>query len=262
MHTQARKRFGQNFLQDQHIIADIIASFAPKESDTCVEIGPGLGALTLPLLKKINHLQAIELDRDLIPILLEKSKSSGELIIHQGDVLQFDFHTLVKPSQKLRIIGNLPYNISTPLIFHLLNQADIIQDMVFMLQQEVVDRMSAARNGRDYGRLSVMVQYYCQVESLFVIPPEAFSPAPKVFSKLVHLTPHITKPIRAQNETLFADIVREAFSQRRKTIRNSLKNLVRDEIFESLEISPLKRAENLSVEDYVRLSNALFSSAH
>jgi 16S rRNA (adenine1518-N6/adenine1519-N6)-dimethyltransferase len=255
--TQARKRFGQNFLQDGQVIADIIASFAPNDQDNCVEIGPGLGALTIPLLKKVKHLQAVEIDRDLIPILLQSSKPIGELIIHQGDVLNFDFHPLVKNNKKLRIIGNLPYNISTPLIFHLLTQLDIIQDMVFMLQQEVVDRMAAQPNNKQYGRLSVMVQYHCQVESLFVIPPSAFTPQPKVYSKLVHLTPHLEKPFIVKDEKLFADIVREAFGQRRKTIRNSLKHLVSDEIFEELNISPTLRAENLSVADYVNLSNQL-----
>jgi 16S rRNA (adenine1518-N6/adenine1519-N6)-dimethyltransferase len=259
---QARKRFGQNFLQDGQVIADIIASFAPQPEDQCVEIGPGLGALTIPLLKKIKRLQAVELDRDIIPILLQNSNNIGELEIHQGDVLNFDFHTLVKNNKKLRMIGNLPYNISTPLIFHLLNQLDIIQDMFFMLQQEVVDRMAAAPNNKQYGRLSVMVQYHCQVEGLFVIPPEAFLPQPKVFSKLVHLVPHLQKPIVAQDEKLFADIVREAFGQRRKTIRNSLKNIISDAVFEQLGLSPSLRAENLSVTDYVQLTNCLFSSSN
>ncbi len=255
--TQARKRFGQNFLHDGQVIADIIASFAPRENDECIEIGPGLGALTIPLLKKIKYLQAVEIDRDLIPLLLQSSKNIGHLIIHQGDVLSFDFHPLVKNNKKLRIIGNLPYNISTPLIFHLLTQLDIIEDMVFMLQQEVVDRMAAPPNNKQYGRLSVMVQYHCQVESLFVIPPSAFTPQPKVYSKLVHLIPHLQKPFIAKDEKLFADIVREAFGQRRKTIRNSLKDLVSDDIFKQLNISPLSRAENLSVADYVNLSNQL-----
>ncbi|MFA6058573.1 MAG: 16S rRNA (adenine(1518)-N(6)/adenine(1519)-N(6))-dimethyltransferase RsmA [Taibaiella sp.] len=254
--TIARKRFGQNFLQDGQVISQIIACFAPKPGDHCVEIGPGLGALTLPLLKKIKHLEAVELDRDIIPVLLENSKNIGELIIHQGDVLQFDFQTLIKNNKKLRIIGNLPYNISTPLIFHLLNQLNIIEDMIFMLQQEVVDRMAAAPNNKDYGRLSVMVQYHCQVEGLFSIPPEAFHPAPKVQSKLVHLIPYDKKPFIACNEKLFADIVREAFGQRRKTIRNSLKNLITDETFEQLGLSPTDRAENLSVGDYVQLANS------
>lgn len=254
---QARKRFGQNFLQDDGVIANIIGCFAPKPSEHCVEIGPGLGALTTPLLKKIKHLDAVELDRDIIPVLLEKSAAIGKLNIHQADVLKFDFHTLVKNNEKLRVIGNLPYNISTPLIFHLLEQLDIIQDMVFMLQQEVVDRMAAAQNSKDYGRLSVMIQYHCEVESLFTIPPQAFHPQPKVYSKLVHLTPYIKKPFIAHDEHLFAEIVREAFNQRRKTIRNSLKNLITYEKFEQLNLSPTLRAENLSVSDYVTLANSL-----
>ncbi len=257
---QARKRFGQNFLQDGQVIADIIACLAPKPNDRCVEIGPGLGALTFPLLKKVNVLETVELDRDLIPLLLEKSKSVGQLHVYQGDVLTFDFHTLAHPPQKLRILGNLPYNISTPLIFHLLAQLDIIEDMHFMLQQEVVDRMAAPPNSKTYGRLSVMVQYHCQVESLFVIPPGAFLPAPKVYSKLVRLTPHVTKPDVVNNETVFAEIVRLAFNQRRKTIRNSLKDKISDAIFEKLSLSPLLRAENLTVRDYVNLANAWIES--
>lgn len=255
--TVARKRFGQNFLQDDSVIANIIACFAPQASEHCVEIGPGLGALTIPLLKKIKHLDAVELDRDIIPVLLGKAAAVGELNIHQADVLKFDFHTLIKNNEKLRVIGNLPYNISTPLIFHLLAQLDIIQDMVFMLQQEVVDRMAATPNTKDYGRLTVMVQYHCQVESLFVIPPQAFNPAPKVYSKLVHLTPYQHKPFVASDVTLFSEIVREAFNQRRKTIRNSLKNLVNDQVFAQLNISPSARAENLSVADYVKLANTV-----
>lgn len=256
---QARKRFGQNFLQDGQVIADILHFFAAQPNDACVEIGPGHGAITFPLLKKIHHLQAIEIDRDLIPLLQQKSRGLGDLVIHQGDVLTFDFHTLQKNKQKLRVLGNLPYNISTPLIFHLFTQLDAIQDMHFMLQQEVVDRMAAKPNSKTYGRLSVMVQYYCEVADLFTIPPEAFDPAPKVYSKFVRLTPHAEKKLIAQDETLFADIVREAFNHRRKTIRNSLKEKVSDAVFEKLNISPTLRAENLSVTDYVNLSNAMLA---
>lgn len=259
MHT-ARKRFGQHFLKDNQVINEIITYFSPKTDDECVEIGPGLGALTIPLLKKIHHLQAIELDRDVIPLLLEASKNIGDLVIHQGDVLQFDFHRIYKNNKKLRVIGNLPYNISTTLIFHLLEQLEVIEDMHFMLQQEVVDRMAAIPNNKTYGRLSVMIQYYCQVEDLFVIPPEAFDPPPKVYSKYVRLIPHTHKPYIAKDETLFADIVREAFNQRRKTIRNSLKKWVNDDRFAQLDISPTQRAENLSVADYVRLANSLVAS--
>lgn len=253
----ARKRFGQNFLQDGQVIAHIISAFAPKPDDQCVEIGPGLGALTFPLLKKIHHLEAIEIDRDLIAILMQKSAEFGDLKIHQGDVLKFDFHTLQKDQKKLRVIGNLPYNISTPLIFHLCTQLDAIEDMHFMLQQEVVDRMGATPNSKTYGRLSVMMQYYCKVEDLFTIPPQAFHPAPKVYSKFARLIPHTEKPATAKDETLFAEIVREAFNQRRKTIRNSLKHLIPDTVFAELSLSPDLRAENLSVADYVNLANQL-----
>ncbi|HLF66783.1 MAG TPA: 16S rRNA (adenine(1518)-N(6)/adenine(1519)-N(6))-dimethyltransferase RsmA, partial [Gammaproteobacteria bacterium] len=184
-------------------------------------------------------------------------KALGSLHVHQGDVLTFDFHQLAQAPQKLRILGNLPYNISTPLIFHLLNQLDVIQDMHFMLQQEVVDRMAATPNSKTYGRLSVMVQYHCKVESLFVIPPQAFTPAPKVYSKLVRLIPHTSLPYQVNNAEVFAEIVRLAFNQRRKTIRNSLKEKVSDALFEQLGLSPTLRAENLSVQDYVNLANAL-----
>jgi 16S rRNA (adenine1518-N6/adenine1519-N6)-dimethyltransferase len=180
---QPRKRFGQNFLTDQNIVGKIVAAIAPLPGENLVEIGPGLGALTRPLLEKAKRMQAVELDRDLIPPLMENCQAAGELIIHEADALEFDFSTLGKPENPLRLVGNLPYNISTPLLFHLIEHVSIIRDMHFMLQKEVVDRMAADPDTPDFGRLSVMLQYHCKVEPLFTVPPGAFNPRPKVDSR-------------------------------------------------------------------------------
>jgi 16S rRNA (adenine1518-N6/adenine1519-N6)-dimethyltransferase len=245
-----RKRFGQNFLQDNHVIDRIVSAIHPLPDETVVEIGPGLGALTFPLLQAAGQLQVVELDRDLIPALRDKGKALGELIIHQGDALKFDFHGC---GEGIRLVGNLPYNISTPILFHLFTQLDCITDMTFMLQKEVVDRMVATPGSKQYGRLSVMVQYYCAVASLFDVPPEAFYPAPKVNSSIVRLVPYKVLPYPAQDKALLDEIVREAFSQRRKTLRNSLRAYFNDEQFAAAGVNPDLRAENLSVQDYVRL---------
>lgn len=252
-----RKRFGQNFLNDPGVINRIIAAIHPQPKDTLIEIGPGLGALTQPLLKACGALTVVELDRDIIPKLQDICKNLGTLTIHQADVLDFDFHQAIPDKQKARIVGNLPYNISTPLIFHLFEQLDCIQDMHFMLQKEVVDRMTATPDTKQYGRLTVMVQYACAAYSMFDVPPSAFTPPPKVQSAIVRLVPHPTLPFKAKNETLFADIVREAFNHRRKTVHNSLKNMLCEGALEAVGISPAARPENLSVEDYVKLSNWL-----
>jgi 16S rRNA (adenine1518-N6/adenine1519-N6)-dimethyltransferase len=250
-----RKRFGQNFLRDQRIIDRIIAAIHPKIGEGYLEIGPGLGALTQPLLKIVGQIQVVELDRDVIPLLMESCNALGQLTVHQADALKFDFHSCVGAGQKLHVIGNLPYNISTPILFHLFDQLDCISDMHFMLQKEVVDRMVAPPGSKQYGRLSVMVQYYCQVSSLFDVPPEAFYPAPKVNSSIVRLVPYATLPFPANNKQFFDEIVREAFNQRRKTLRNGLKNYFNDEQFELAGINPDLRAEMLSVEEFVRLAN-------
>lgn len=252
-HT-ARKRFGQNFLQDHTVIERIVSQVHPMPGDNCVEIGPGLGALTMPLIKACGSLQVVELDRDIIPKLRGTLAGMGELIVFEQDILNFDFNRAVKPGQKIRLVGNLPYNISTPLLFHVFEQIDLIQDMHFMLQKEVVDRMAAGPGSRVYGRLSVMVQYYCQTQSLFDVPPEAFYPAPKVTSSIVRLRPHATRE-KALDEVLFAAIVREAFSQRRKTISNSLKAYCTAEDFAACGIDPRSRAENLSLSDYIKIAN-------
>jgi 16S rRNA (adenine1518-N6/adenine1519-N6)-dimethyltransferase len=257
MPHRPRKRFGQHFLHDPGILQRLVHSIAPQAGEHLVEIGPGQGALTCLLLPVVGEMDAVELDRDLISILSANCADLGKLHIHSADALKFDFSPLASDGRLLRIVGNLPYNISTPLIFHLLEQAAVIQDMTFMLQQEVVKRMAAQPGGGVYGRLSIMVQYRCQVEDLFNVPPEAFRPPPKVHSSVVRLTPYKTLPNPARNENLLLQIVSQAFSQRRKTIRNSLKKWFTADELQALNIDPGLRPENLEVADYVRLSNSL-----
>jgi len=252
-----RKRFGQNFLHDPQVIQRIIQVVGPRPGEHLVEIGPGLGAITEPLLKASGALDIIELDRDLVPKLIEKFSSLGELNAHQGDALKFDFNALKQDERPLRVVGNLPYNISTPLIFHLLANAALIKDMHFMLQKEVVDRLAANPGNSDYGRLSVMVQYRCAVAPLFNVGPGAFKPPPKVHSAIVRLTPHTTLPFPADNELLFAKLVSSAFGQRRKTLRNNLKGLLESDEIEAVGIDPAIRAERLTLEMFVTLANRL-----
>lgn len=255
-----RKRFGQHFLSDQTIIQRIVLALLIEDDDHLIEIGPGQGALTMPVLKRVKRLEVIELDRDLIPVLQKRAQGLGQLEIHAADVLDFDFRALKKDSRPLKVFGNLPYNISTPLLFHLLSFANIIADMIFMLQKEVAHRLAAPVGSNDYGRLSVMMQYHCHVELLFDVPPEAFFPPPRVQSSIVRLVPHLDYPHRAQDEMCFAEIVRQAFGQRRKTIRNSLKALINDDVWAQLPFSSELRAENLSVSDFVMISNVLTAS--
>jgi len=254
----AKKRFGQNFLTDQGVIGSIINAINPKPNQTLVEIGPGLGALTKPLLSKISLLNVVEIDRDIVSWMqTEFSKpayANCEIIIHNVDALKFDFASL---GNKLRVTGNLPYNISTPILFHLLDNISSIVDMHFMLQKEVVERMVAQPSSPAYGRLSVMLQYYLQMEYLFTVPPEAFNPAPKVESAFVRCTPHATLPFTAKDRVLFAKVVLQAFSQRRKTLRNTLKGLLEDHDFKILELDSQLRAENLSVAQFVAIANHL-----
>jgi len=256
MHV-ARKRFGQHFLHDKLIIQKIVDAIAPTPDQHLVEIGPGQGALTLPVLKKTGYLDVIELDRDLIPQLKNRCAGKGTLVIHQADALEFDYATLIKDQKPLRLIGNLPYNISTPLIFHLLLFAPNITDMHFMLQKEVVDRMSARAGADAYGRLSIMVQYHCRVNTLFNVPPGAFFPRPQVDSSIVRLIPHHDFPSRAIDYAHFANIVRTAFNHRRKTLRNCLKNLVTDEDWDLLDVDPHLRPEQLTTAEYVKMSNTI-----
>lgn len=253
-HHIARKRFGQNFLQDKSIISQLIASAQTQPYQHWVEIGPGLGALTAPLLRTGVRLDVIELDRDLVSLLHTAFHDHPQLTIHSADALHFDFTALATDAEKLRVIGNLPYNISTPLLFHLLSNAHCIQDMHFMLQKEVVNRMCAAPGSKQYGRLSVMVQYYCATEWLFDVPPESFDPIPKVMSAIIRLTPHLTPPVVINNIENLNRVVTEAFSQRRKTLRNCLKKLLDEDALIQLNIDPNARAETLSLADFAKLS--------
>ncbi|MCE9633436.1 MAG: 16S rRNA (adenine(1518)-N(6)/adenine(1519)-N(6))-dimethyltransferase RsmA [Methylophilales bacterium] len=247
-----KKRFGQNFLQDADIIRSCIAAIHPQSDDAMVEIGPGLGALTQPLLQTLNHLHVVELDRDIIS-WMQRHYPADKLTIHNSDALKFNFAEL----GKIRVVGNLPYNISTPLLFHLLQGAKNIIDMHFMLQKEVVERMVAVPSTAAYGRLSVMLQYRLHMEYLLTVPPESFDPAPKVESAFVRLVPHAILADVAGDEAIFAKVVTAAFGQRRKTLRNTLKGLLDDAGFKSLDIDPQLRAENLQVSQFIAIANHL-----
>jgi 16S rRNA (adenine1518-N6/adenine1519-N6)-dimethyltransferase len=249
----AKKKFGQNFLKDAAIIHGIIQSINPLPSDLLIEIGPGLGALTKPLLEKTNRLLAIELDRDIVG-WIENEYLKKNITVFNEDVLNFNFNQF---DQKIRIVGNLPYNISTPILFKCIDNILIIKDLHFMLQKEVVDRMIAIPSSPEYGRLSVMLQYYFVMEHLLDVPKESFEPEPKVESSFVRLIPYEQYPFIANNIEQFARIVKEAFSQRRKTIRNTLKSFITENDFEKIGINPQLRAENLSVSDFVKISNYL-----
>ncbi len=256
-----RKRFGQNFLHERGIIERIVHAIDPRPGDALVEIGPGEGALTFPLLQRLGKMTAIELDRDLIPRLNENSPAHGELRIVEADALTVDLAALVPAGTKLRLVGNLPYYISTPLLFHALEFAGSIRDMHFMLQKEVVDRMAAPHGSKVYGRLSVMLQAYCRVESLFRVPAGAFRPPPKVESAIVRLVPLPPGEVTIADHARFATVVRDAFGQRRKTLRNALSNLADAAAISACGIDPQLRAEQLPVADFVRLANGLESRA-
>jgi 16S rRNA (adenine1518-N6/adenine1519-N6)-dimethyltransferase len=291
---KARKRFGQNFLQDRAIIERIIDAISPDKQQHLVEIGPGKGALTDYIVQSGCRVDVIELDRDLVPYLEEKYSSAETFKIHSADALQFNICTLIEPaaplinspavsstisptansainsteSNKIRLVGNLPYNISTPLIFHLLEQIECISDMHFMLQKEVVERLTAQPGTKQYGRLSILVQYLCQTESLFFVPPGAFNTAPKVDSAIIRLIPYASsyaspytnnRPDPGFGETATTDLVyiaKNAFAQRRKTLRNNLRGILSEEQIKQCSIEPSRRAETLSIEEFVRLSNA------
>ena len=253
-----RKRFGQNFLQDQGIINDIISCIGPQRGDAMVEIGPGLAALTQPLLDRLDVLHAVEIDRDIVAHL-SKRIPAERLRIHNVDALKFDFGQLageIAGGGKLRIVGNLPYNISTPLLFHLAGFAPQVADCHFMLQNEVVLRMVAEPGCADYGRLSVMLQYHFHMEKLMDVPPEAFDPPPKVDSAIVRMIPRPFE-IAATDLAALEKLVAQAFAQRRKTLRNNLKGIVDDAVLAELGIDPTARPENVSVIDYVRLANKI-----
>lgn len=253
---KARKRFGQNFLHDHNIIDRIVGSIRPTTEHHLVEIGPGRGAITEPLLEATNgQLDVIELDRDLIPILKAQFFRYEGLHIHEADALQFDFRQLATDERPLRLVGNLPYNISTPLMFHLLTYADLIKDMHFMLQKEVVQRLCAAPGDNAYGRLGIMMQYHCEARYLFTVPPGAFNPPPKVESAIVRLTPRKTPKYVAKDFPTFERVVKASFAQRRKTLKNNLKGLFDDEGFEALNIKPSARAETIAIETFVEIAN-------
>lgn len=249
-----RKRFGQHFLTDQAIIARIVQSILPQSGDHLVEIGPGLGALTAALLAHCQQLDAIEIDRDLAEKLRQQYQHLTHFVLHEIDVLQFDFQKIA--SKKIKLLGNLPYNISTPLLIYLLDFLGQIETMTFMLQKEVAERIVANPDNKNYGRLSVILQYFCQVEILFSVPSSAFHPAPKVESAIIQLTPRETK-IALQDQSLFFAVVKAAFATRRKMIRNTLKDYLSLKDFAALNLDPQLRAENLAVVDFVRICNYL-----
>jgi 16S rRNA (adenine1518-N6/adenine1519-N6)-dimethyltransferase len=257
---RARKRFGQNFLHDANIIQRIVNTINPAIGQHIVEIGPGQAALTTPLVKSGARVDAIELDRDLAAWLSSHFAADSNFRLHQSDILKFDLSTLSAEPRGLRIVGNLPYNISTPCIFHLLSYAPLIDDMLFMLQLEVVQRLAAVSGDPQYGRLGIMAQYHCQIDHLFDVPPGAFRPAPKVTSAIVRLRPLRERLHAANDEVLFQRVVRDAFSQRRKTLRNVLKPLMKETGATKLPVDLSLRPENLSLADYVGLSNAFYEA--
>ena len=250
----AKKNLGQNFLHDRGVIERIVLAIDPRPGDRIVEIGPGQGALTFPLLRAHGALTAIEFDRDLIAPLQHAAREFGELQIIPGDVLGVDF-TALAAGGTLRLVGNLPYNLSSPILFHALDHAAAIRDMHFMLQKEVVERMAAGPGSKVYGRLSVMLQAYCRVTPLFKVPPGAFRPAPKVDSAVVRLRPRPSGEVRIDDPSRFAAVVRAAFGQRRKTLRNALSGVVDATAIEAAGVRPDARAEQLSVADFASLAN-------
>ena len=261
MNHRPRKRFGQNFLHDPVVIGKIVSAVHPTSHDRLLEIGPGQGAITAPILAAAGELSVIELDRDLIRPLQARCAELGKLEVHNADALAFDYCQLVRDAP-LRVIGNLPYNISTPLLFHLLEQHHCIKDMHFMLQKEVVERMAAGPGSRQYGRLSIMLQYRCRVTHLFTIGPEAFDPPPKVESAFVRLEPFDRPPVQVADEALFEQLVKQAFSQRRKTLRNTLRDMLDAATITTLGIDPSARAETLAIQDFATLANYISSTRH
>ena len=250
-----KKSLGQNFLHDASYIGRIVQAIDPRPGDRVVEIGPGQGALTLPLLRRHGALTVIEFDRDLVGPLADMAAGVGELEIIHRDVLQVDF-TALAAGTPFKLAGNLPYNISSPILFHALEHAAVVRDMVFMLQKEVVDRMGAPPGSKVYGRLSVMLQAYCQVQPLFVVPPGAFRPAPKVDSAVVRLVPRDPASVAIADRRRFEHVVRAAFGQRRKTLRNALREVCTQQQFDAAGVSADARAEQVDVAGFIRLANA------
>ncbi|AZZ97555.1 16S rRNA (adenine(1518)-N(6)/adenine(1519)-N(6))-dimethyltransferase RsmA [Pseudoalteromonas sp. R3] len=257
---RARKRFGQNFLNDSNIIDKIVTAIDPKPTDNLVEIGPGLGAITEPVVELSDQLTVVELDRDLAERLIHHPFMGPKLTVHQGDAMKFDFSTLLKGDEKLKIFGNLPYNVSTPLLFHLFEFADQVEHMHFMLQKEVVNRMVAGPGSKAYGRLSVMTQYYCHAIPVIQVPPTCFKPAPKVDSAVVRLIPKEAQQRSAKSTKVLNTVCLEAFNQRRKTLRNSLSNLMTAEQLSDLGIDPGLRAENISLSQFIEIANWIYDN--
>jgi 16S rRNA (adenine1518-N6/adenine1519-N6)-dimethyltransferase len=259
-HT-ARKRFGQNFLHDDYVIGQIVSAINPQHEQNLVEIGPGLGALTDPVCDEVEALTVIELDRDLAKRLREHPFNGDKLTVIEQDAMTMDFTELAKTmpvkDKGLRVFGNLPYNISTPLMFHLFSHAGCVDDMHFMLQKEVVNRLAAGHGSKSYGRLSVMAQYYCKVMPVLNVPPGAFKPPPKVDSAVVRLIPHKTPPVDVVSVATLERVCAQAFNQRRKTIRNSLKESLTEAQISELGINPTVRAEVLSLQDFATIANAV-----
>ncbi|GAA5190036.1 16S rRNA (adenine(1518)-N(6)/adenine(1519)-N(6))-dimethyltransferase RsmA [Ferrimonas gelatinilytica] len=254
---RARKRFGQNFLHDHHVIDGIVAAIAPDNDHVMVEIGPGLGALTEPVADLVDHLNVVELDRDLAERLRHQPRWGQKLTIHEGDALKFDFNQLAEEGKRLKVFGNLPYNISTPLMFHLFETVDNVASMHFMLQKEVVQRLCAGPGHKNYGRLTVMAQYYCKCLPVLEVPPGCFTPPPKVDSAVVRLVPYQEKPYPVDNVKILERICASAFAMRRKTLRNNLKGQVSEAEFESLGIDPSLRPERITVAQFVALANLI-----
>ena len=253
----ARKRFGQNFLHDENVIRKIVDAISAVEGDHLLEIGPGLGALTKELAKTGATIHCVELDADLAKSLRTEFQEYDSIKIIEGDALKFDLSSIATEKRPLRVIGNLPYNISTPIIFHLLKNSELIRDMTFMLQLEVIQRMISKVGKRNYGRLSLMVQYYCEVEHLFNVPSSAFSPKPKVVSALARLKPHSSTSIRAKDSDCLQTVIRTAFNQRRKTLRNSLRTIIPEALLDRIAINKNLRPQDITLNEYVEISNAI-----
>lgn len=253
MQHKARKRFGQNFLTDASVVSRIVEAVAPRAGELIIEIGPGQAAMTRPLAESEAELMLLEIDRDLAARLRAEFAGYRNVTVHEGDALQTDFGSLAA-NRAFRLVGNLPYNISTPLLFHVLRWSEYIQDMHFMLQQEVVRRLAASPGGKAWGRLSIMCQYHCSVTPLFDVSPASFSPAPRVNSTVVRLVPHTVPPVQVEDFAVFERIVKQAFSQRRKTLRNSLRGLVDASTMEASGVDPGARAETIGLDGFAALA--------
>jgi 16S rRNA (adenine1518-N6/adenine1519-N6)-dimethyltransferase len=253
----ARKRFGQHFLRDPNTVRRIIDAFAPQADDDILEIGPGDGALTRELASRVHRLHAIEIDRDLAAALERELAHRPNVVIRNADALDVEIGPLVQGGRQLRLIGNLPYNVSTPMLFHLLTQARYIRDMCFMLQKEVVERLTAVPGTKAYGRLSVMIQWRCRAQRLFRVPPGAFRPAPKVESMVVRLEPYAIPPVAVTDEPAFASVIAAAFGARRKTLRNALSGMISGEELHAAGIDPMRRGETLTLAEFAALGNTL-----